>query len=176
MTFSKHPGPGGTKNVATVPNNKKLQSLCGNKVKQLPTVPRQFAPQRYAAVGRAVGMRAVNLTLSTHTSRPFSAILLLVLPGGRPAGGVPYYGQWLLPNVTFQVQTLCMTFLHDLLIISLTSQVRTNVQSTRSLRPTGCPFQSYWISGAALLQGMTTLLPPSHTSFFFLLFGSFFLK
>lgn len=69
-----------------------------------------------------------------------------------------------------------MTFLHDLLIISLTSQVRTNVQSTRSLRPTGCPFQSYWISGAALLQGMTTLFPPSHTSFFFLLFGSFFLK
>lgn len=36
MTLTKHPGPGGAENMATIPNNKKPQNFCGNKLKQPP--------------------------------------------------------------------------------------------------------------------------------------------
>lgn len=40
MRFTKHPGPGGTKNMATVPHSKKPQDFCGNKA--APSCPQEI--------------------------------------------------------------------------------------------------------------------------------------
>lgn len=53
MTLTKHSDPGGTENIATIPNNKKPQNFCSNKLKQSPDALKRFAVEGDAAAAAA---------------------------------------------------------------------------------------------------------------------------
>lgn len=76
----------------------------------------------------------LSMCLKTLVSHPLSYSHHLL--GKQTGKSSMLWQDNILPNVTFQVQTLFVVLLRNILISSLTPQARLCVQGTRSLRPT----------------------------------------